>query len=137
MEAGICIGVTGIGDCSGTGWTPNYLLDNTLLGYVGAYSLIATEQQVIMGGRVTVTVFTETVCPYCLLDRADAAGIPGFNNQKYARIKSYLDGLYCLSRNWALSHPRRWPTHTHEFNFVTEDVWPARSDKPQLGERGF
>ena len=101
MQAGTCSGLTGIGDCVNTGWSPNWLAPSTFSQQIDPLFLAADE----------------VVCPYCVLDRAESARIPGFNKQKYARIKAILDGLNCFA------NPAAQPAHVHRFDFSSETVW--------------
>lgn len=114
MRAGTCDGVTGIGDCINTGWSPNWL------------SPIAWADQ------VEALVGTDTVCPYCVVERADAARVPGWNNSKRNRVLAVLAGFYCF--NIGGSHSIG---HTHLFDFQNENLTSSRANPPGQSERGY
>jgi hypothetical protein len=114
MRAGPCDGVTGSGDCVSTGWSPNWL------------SPLAWANQ------VEALVGTDTVCPFCVVERAIDARVPGFSRQKVNRIKAFLAGLHCMSVNGS-----RTLGHTHLFDFQNEVLDQSRELQPQVGERGY
>ena len=119
MLAGDCVGVSGVGDCVGTGWSPNWLPPLAFSSFVDG----------------VLNSLDEVVCPFCVLDRVEALPNPqqppGFNRQKYQRIRGFLSGLNCFA------DPAAQPGHTHLFDFGGENVWPARPDPPGPDERGF
>ena len=118
MQAGTCAGVTGIGDCVNTGWTPQWLPPLAFSAQVD--SLLAST--------------SEIVCPYCVLERAEASRIPGFNKNKYNRLRAMLDAFYCMQVGGSQS-----TSHTHLFDFQNEDMTSARphDQPPGQDERGY
>lgn len=114
MRAGVCAGVTGSGDCVSTGWSPNWL----------APLAWANQLEALVGSA--------TVCPFCVVRRARAAGVPGFNQQKANRIIAFLSGLHCMSPGGSRS-----TGHTHLFDFVNEALSFSRDQPPADGERGY
>jgi hypothetical protein len=104
---GTCTGRTGIGDCAYTGWSCAWQLADT----------VPQQFRDLVDGLVNGQV----VCMYCVLDRADDAKIPGFNKQKYNRIKGKIGGINCGNRD--AGSPQE--THGHIFDMDGEVVWPA------------
>ena len=115
MQAGTCVGVTGVGDCVNVGWSPHYLAPVAWADQIDAL----TNSQ------------ADIVCPYCLVARADAARLPGWNKPKRDRIIAALDGFNCLQAE------RGTDGHCHLWDFESEDFALARTEPPGQGERGY
>lgn len=98
------------------GWSPQWL----------APLAWATQVETLVG--------TDTVCPFCVMERARAAGVPGFSRNKVNRIKAILDSFNCMRVGGSRS-----TGHTHLYNFQTESVYSCRGpDRPPAdGERGY
>jgi len=114
MDAGPCAGVTGSGDCVNTGWSPNWL---SPLAW-------ATQVEALVG--------VDTVCPFCVMQRARNANVPGFSNQKVNRITAALGAFYCMRLNGS-----RTLGHTHLYDFQNETLNASRPEPPADGERGY
>lgn len=114
MRAGPCVGVTGTGDCAGSGWSPHWLAP------------------LAWASQVESLVGSATVCPFCVVERAIAARVPGFNRQRVNRIKAILAGFNCMKNSGATG-----VGHCHLYDFVNETLGTARSGLPADGERGY
>lgn len=115
MRAGVCAGVTGTGDCAGSGWSPNWL--PPLAWANTAESLVGSD----------------TVCPFCVARRARNAGVTGFNQQKVNRLLAFLGGLHCMKATVG-SHS---VGHCHLFDYANEQLTASRTAAPADGERGY
>jgi hypothetical protein len=116
MNAGTCAGVTGVGDCIRSGFSPYWLPPLTFADQVESLHAVG-----------------EIVCPFCITERAVGV-LPGFNRTKANRIIAALSGLNCMQ----VGHPQPSAGHTHLFDFVNENMANmSRSNVPAQGERGY
>jgi hypothetical protein len=112
MRAGPCAGVNGT--CVRSGWSPNYLVPLSW----------ATTSETLAAGQ--------TVCPFCIVQRAINAGVTGFNNSRRTRVYARLDGFHCMRPGGSRS-----VGHTHLFDFVGESLITSRDASPGISERGY
>ena len=114
MLAGTCVGAVPANGCQYSGWSPNWLPPRTDWDGIIAGLLNAPD---------------EIVCPYCMIDRGRSANVPGFSNQKANRLRTMLNGLWCLRADGSRS-----PGHCHLFAFSAEDFSRSRNEPPAPGE---
>lgn len=117
MRAGPCDGVTGTGDCVNSGWSPNWLAP------------------LAWADQVEALVGTDTVCPFCVVERAFAPPrVPGFTRTKVNRIKGILAAFNCMRPTGSRS-----VGHVHLYDFETESLHVCRGHAQPIvdGERGY
>ncbi len=115
MQAGACVGAVPANGCQHRGWSPFWLPPRADWDAIVARLLNDPD---------------EIVCPYCLVDRALAARLAGFNAQKASRLRARLDAWHCLKVVGSRS-----TGHTHLTRWADEDLTLSRDAPPAPGER--
>jgi hypothetical protein len=114
--SGTCVGAVPANGCQYRGWTPAWLPPRAEWDQFIATLLNDPD---------------ENLCPYCVLDRAVAANIPGFSNQKRNRIRAKIGEFFCLT-----AHTAPPVGHTHLPRYQDENMLGvSRNAAPAPGER--